>query len=258
MTDGPHNRYAHPPSAFIVREADERWSANGSPAVVSAGPTLGYQSSAFHPAPLAGEVQAALAQAAAVVAALSDENTRLKHEVGAANAAALSASARVDRLPPAANPPLTPPVLPEPGPASALTLAPAPPLTDAPRSRLSSSESESVEPTLLSFFPSADNSIEVIADLATQSVSSPRIPFEQVYFPTPAMGLTKFRVSVVGPGPLATAVINRKIYAPGEVISDGFSLLAVDDDGVWLRHSFFRVRIPFQEAVVSVRYPKEL
>ena len=248
LSDGPRNRFAHPPSELIVREDEERWTANGSAAGLSAGPTLGYQSSAFHPEPLPGEVQAVLAQASATVEALADENTRLKKEVEAANAAALAAAARSVQVPaPAVVPAVTTP-------AAALVptqsaLGVAPPTAPVPAS---------VSPDLLSFSPSAEHTIEVTADFARASVSSPRIPFEQVYFPAPTMADAKFRCSVVVPGPDATAVINKKIYAPGEALGDGFSLLSVDEDGVWLRHSFFRVRIPFQEQPVSIRFPKEL
>ena len=49
LSDGPSYRFAHPPSELIVREEGDRWAANASTAGLSAGPTLGYQSSAFHP-----------------------------------------------------------------------------------------------------------------------------------------------------------------------------------------------------------------
>jgi len=256
LSDGPRNRFAHPPSELIVREDDDRWAANASPVGLSAGPTLGYRSSAFHPEPLPGEVQAVLAQASATVEALAEENNRLKKEVEAANAAALAAVSRMPQL-------LVAPALNFPAAASldlSLSAAPPPdrtapsPVLAAPVPPLP----EAVAPGLISFSPSAENTVEVTADLASQSVSSPRIPFEQVYFPAPTMGEVKFRCSVVVPGPDATAVLNRKIYAPGELIGDGFTLLSVDEDGVWLRHSFFRVRIPFQDQPVSVRFPKEL
>ena len=205
-----------------------------------------------------GEVQAVLAQASATVEALADENNRLKKEVEAANSAALAAVSRMPQVSsaPAQNFPAA---------ASSdrtLSAAPFAGLT-APSPVLAAPvplqpEAEAVASVLISFSPSPENTVEVTADLASQSVSSPRIPFEQVYFPAPTMGEVKFRCTVVVPGPDATAVLNRKIYAPGELIGDGFTLLSVDEDGVWLQHSFFRVRIPFQDQPVSVRFPKEL
>lgn len=243
---GPSARFARAPGEFIVREAEEQWSSSGGVAGTVSGPTLGYRSSAFSPDPLPAEVQSALAQAANSIERLGEENVRLRHEVAAANRAALAAA--VQSPPPAAPSPPAPPALTSPGPDTApAQQAVQPTVANAPAAL-----------TLLSFNPSNENIIEVTSEFAAQSSGARRIPFEQVFFPSPTMVEAKFLVTVVVPGPESTAIINRKIYALGDLVSDGFVLLEVDEDGVWLRRSFFRVRIPYGEKPITVRFPQEV
>jgi hypothetical protein len=248
VSDGPTGRFARPPGEFIVRESDERWNSAGGASSSDRGPSLGYQSSAFHPDPLPGEVQAAMAQASASMERLGEENARLRREVEAANKAALAAASRPPEAP-AVPPPTTAPT------AVAATTPTA--ASAEPAKNGSNLTSTAAAPSLLTFNPSPENTIEVTSEFASHAVGTPRIPFEQVYFPTPVMTEAKFLLTVVVPGPDATAVINRKIYAPGDQVSDGFTLQEIDEDGVWLRRTFFRVRIPFQSQPITVRFPQD-
>ena len=140
-------------------------------------------------------------------------------------------------------------------PAVILAPAGAPARLDPPTDPVASAPAKSsVQP--LSFRPNSDNLIEITPELAFRAPGTPRVPFDQVFFPKPTFREVTFALTLVSPGPQPSAVVNKRIVALGDAI-DGFTLRRasdVDDDGLWLTRDYFRVRIPFQEAPVTVRF----
>jgi hypothetical protein len=254
-------RFARSPGTYYAREAPERFVQTAASQGGNQGPTTTWRDSALQAGPLPAEVADQIAEAQLAMSRIATENSRLTKALSNEQSMTLALSNQLAAARPLrsddveAGSPKAENLAPDgallaAGDSQAKPGAPASPATGAARS--------ANKITLLSFRPNSDNLIEITPELAFRSPGSPRVPFDQVYFPKPTLRDVVFHLSLVSPGPNPSAILNKRIIAPGDVV-DGFSLknaADVDEEGVWLSKDFFRIRVPFQETSTTVRFPQ--
>lgn len=236
--------------SYYVREQPDYPTRNGVPISAPSGPTTMWTESAHAPEPLPAEIRDTLAEAQRTMSAMAAENARLAAQLSALER---NAKAQAQQSAPADGA----------GSDNAKNLAPAGASTAAPAAAQAPTDqflrpAAARDVPVLSFRPNSANLIEITPELAFRSPGTPRVPFDQVYFPKPVLRESVFALTLVSPGAQPSAVLNKRIIAPGDAV-DGFILKSaadVDEEGVWLSREFFRVRIPFQETPVTVRYPQ--
>lgn len=206
------------------------------------GPTT-YWREASTMAPTRAEMDDALSDASRTLDDLATENRRLS-----AALASMTEKVKAQPLPEAADQAAVPPT-------DALPVAghvdqaqpPVAPVAPGP-----------LQEQKFTFKPNTDNIIEITPELAFKPPGSRRVPFEQVFFPSPNMREISLRCSLVAPGEAPTVVLNNRILQPGDSI-EGFRLdhpKDIDEDGVYLHRSFYRIRVPFQDPPITVRIPE--
>jgi hypothetical protein len=196
-----------------------------------------YRDASYSPEPMPYEIRDAVAQANDAMVSLKEENERLS-----ARLLALASA-------PAEKAPVILPII-EPtqtdDPAFNGSIVPALPQAV---SRVAPPERS----LFRSFRPNPDGLIEINPEFAYRPPGTPRMPFQQVYFPKVQIQEAQFTVSLLSPGADSSAILNGKIVAPSDVL-EGFSVDEISDEGLWLKRHYYRIWLPYAQKI-TVRYP---
>jgi hypothetical protein len=235
VVDAQYPELMHGEGIVFRRERAEAWNTSSptlQPATYHTGPIRTLTNGSEAPGMTAADTEIHEARTTAIVDALMAQNTEL-----------------IARLADVTTPPSAPA-------ADAATPAQLP---SAPRAARSDGQPAPLvgqpdrDPDV-TLPPSADNIIELSpALLEPQSIGMSN-PFRQRYQFETQLRETKITLNGISLGPVPSCVIGEKIYNAGDSF-ESFTIESIDADGIFLRKESFLLRIPMQEAPITLRYP---
>jgi hypothetical protein len=131
---------------------------------------------------------------------------------------------------------------------------------DRPATAAGAAKSEHFSPApagpdpLVTIAPSADNVIELSPALLEPPIPGLTNPFRQRYQFETQLRETKVIVSGIALGPQPSCVLGERIYNVGDAF-ESFTIASIDAEGIFLRKESFLLRIPMQDAAITLRYP---
>lgn len=222
MVDPDDPAFTYEPGQLLVQTRPERlrWmSPDGLQPGIDYGPITAARMANYHPEPTGTELAALVARSQRAIAALAEENQRLRTQ-------------------PTAVAGDTPAKVPSPttGPKGSVSVS------VAPEERLNRVE------------PNADYVIELDPTLLAPPTPSTSNPFVQLYRPPVSWHELEIHVSAAVPGPQSTVVIDDEPYGVGDRFKD-LTVYRIDSDAVYLRKDSFLLVCPVSERALKLRLP---